>query len=105
MPSENEPWGLAVNEAMACGLPAVCSTGVGCAADLVRPGETGWTYPLGDIETLTSQLQRLQGDRTALRRQGQAAQSLVLSDYDVEATAAQIATAVRDVSSRTLLSR
>jgi glycosyltransferase involved in cell wall biosynthesis len=38
-------WGIAVNEAMACGLPVVCSPLAGAAADLLIPGETGW---LGD---------------------------------------------------------
>ena len=36
-----ETWGLVVNEAMACGVPAVVSTRVGCANDLVLPGQTG----------------------------------------------------------------
>ncbi len=94
MPSQDEPWGLAVNEAMACGLPAVCSSGVGCAADLVRPGETGFTYPGGNIAALTECLAHLQADRSACRRLGQAAQTLVLAGYDVENTATQIAAAV-----------
>jgi glycosyltransferase involved in cell wall biosynthesis len=41
-PSLGDVWGFAVNEAMACGLPVVCSSRAGCAADLVAPGETGW---------------------------------------------------------------
>ena len=35
LPSEKEPWGLVVNEAMACGLVPVVSDAVGCAPDLV----------------------------------------------------------------------
>jgi len=41
-PTLGEPWGIVVNEAMACGLPVVCSTHAGCAEPLVLPGETGW---------------------------------------------------------------
>ncbi|HET9765197.1 MAG TPA: glycosyltransferase family 4 protein, partial [Thermoanaerobaculia bacterium] len=44
LPSRSETWGLVVNEAMACGLPAVVSDGVGCAEDLVEPGATGFVY-------------------------------------------------------------
>lgn len=46
LPSESETWGLAVNEAMACGTPAVVADSVGCAADLLPPGSV---YPKGDI--------------------------------------------------------
>lgn len=59
LPSEGsgETWGLIVNEAMACGTPAIVSTHVGCAADLVIPGETGWTFPARDRPALTTTLQ------------------------------------------------
>jgi glycosyltransferase involved in cell wall biosynthesis len=40
--SLGDPWGLVVNEAMACGLPVLCSKLAGCADDLITPGETGW---------------------------------------------------------------
>jgi glycosyltransferase involved in cell wall biosynthesis len=99
MPSQDEPWGLAVNEAMACGLPAVCSDGVGCAADLVRPGETGYLHRVGDVAALADHLRRLQADRTTCRRLGRAAQDLVLRDYDVKTTAAQVAAAARAIVS------
>jgi glycosyltransferase involved in cell wall biosynthesis len=56
MPSESETWGLAVNEAMACGLPAVVSSAVGCGRDLVVEGRTGWTFPTADVAALTSVL-------------------------------------------------
>ena len=39
-----DPWGLVVNEAMACGLPVLCSRLAGCADDLVAPGENGWLF-------------------------------------------------------------
>jgi 1,2-diacylglycerol 3-alpha-glucosyltransferase len=36
LPTYSDPWGLVVNEAMACGLPVIVSKVAGCAADLVR---------------------------------------------------------------------
>lgn len=39
-----ETWGLAVNEAMACGLPVLVSDKVGCAVDLVEDGVNGYTF-------------------------------------------------------------
>ena len=41
LPSENEPWGLIVNEVMAAGLPVILGPEIGCAPDLVRHGENG----------------------------------------------------------------
>ena len=41
-PSRGDVWGFAVNEAMAAGLPVLCSTRAGCAPDLIEPGANGW---------------------------------------------------------------
>ncbi len=43
-PSLGDPWGLVVNEALACGVPVLCSRLAGCADDLIRPGENGWCF-------------------------------------------------------------
>ncbi len=50
-----ETWGLAVNEAMACGRAVVVSDKVGCAPDLVDD-ETGRVVPAGDTPALTAAL-------------------------------------------------
>ena len=42
LPSEHETWGLVVNEAFACGLPAIVSDAAGCAPELIEEGRTGW---------------------------------------------------------------
>ncbi|MFY7965477.1 MAG: glycosyltransferase family 4 protein [Chitinophagaceae bacterium] len=44
----NETWGLVVNEAMACGIPAIVSTKVGCAADLIDNGKNGFVFKADD---------------------------------------------------------
>ncbi len=100
MPSQDEPWGLSVNEAMAVGVPVVCSDAVGCAADLVRPDVTGYTYPVGDVAALARCLDTLRSDAERRRRMGAAAQALVLTEYDVSTTARQIAAAVAAVCRR-----
>jgi glycosyltransferase involved in cell wall biosynthesis len=58
LPSDGrETWGLVVNEAMACGLPAVVSDAVGCGPDLVEPGATGAVFPLGDVAALAAAIE------------------------------------------------
>src|SRR6185312_3487936 len=59
LPSENEPWGLIVNEVMCAGLPAVVASEVGCVADLVLHVESGFTFKARDIGGLAAALRPL----------------------------------------------
>ncbi len=57
LPSDGaETWGLVVNEAFACGIPAVVSDTVGCTPDLIEEGRTGYTYPAGYVEELACRM-------------------------------------------------
>lgn len=57
--SDDDTWGLVINEGMASGLPALVSDVVGCAPDLVLPEQTGQQFPCGSVRALASQLARL----------------------------------------------
>ena len=52
LPSSSETWGLVVNEAFACGIPAVVSDRVGCGPDMIVEGRTGSVVPVGAVEGL-----------------------------------------------------
>jgi glycosyltransferase involved in cell wall biosynthesis len=78
LPSEHEPWGLAVNEAMCATLPVVVSREVGCVPDLVRDGLNGYTPAVGDIDGLARALQRLIEDEQLRLRQGRASLARIL---------------------------
>jgi hypothetical protein len=71
LPSDGlETWGLAVNEAMACGLPAVVSDAVGCGPDLVEQGVTGAVFPVGQPSLLASAIETaISLNSTKLREQ------------------------------------
>ena len=62
-----ETWGLAVNEAMAAGLPVILSDAVGCVPDLARDGENGFVFPLGDIVALAERMNRLRSSSSRAR--------------------------------------
>ena len=60
-PTHTDPWGLVVNEAMACGLPVICSRAAGCAADLVDNGN-GRLVDRGDVGELSAAMNELACD-------------------------------------------
>ena len=68
--STTEQWGLVVNEAMASGLPVLVSNRCGCAADLVREGENGWTFDPTDEEKMAELMMRISGDETRWKEMG-----------------------------------
>jgi glycosyltransferase involved in cell wall biosynthesis len=53
LPSNDDPWGLVVNEAMAANLPVIVSDACGCAEDLVIPNRNGFIFRSGDATHLT----------------------------------------------------
>jgi glycosyltransferase involved in cell wall biosynthesis len=83
LPSDaRETWGLVVNEAMACGRPAMVSTSAGCCEDLIND-RTGWSFALGDYETLARLMERVAGNVEALTSKGRNAKKLVTEQYSI----------------------
>lgn len=80
LPSENEPWGLVINEAVAAGLPALVSDQCGAAEDLVVPQRTGEIVPMGDVEAWSASIAAWElrvgegdvGDRQEMRKRVEA---------------------------------
>lgn len=54
--SDHEPFGMVLLEAMAAGLPIICSE---CGGGPEVPGEAGWLFPLRDAERLAECLQEV----------------------------------------------
>jgi len=89
LPSDyGETWGLVVNEAMACGLPAIVSDRVGCGPDLVHEGQTGFSFPFGNVRELARVMQGFLslslGERKLL---GENARRMVVENYSIELAA------------------
>jgi glycosyltransferase involved in cell wall biosynthesis len=68
--SEDEPWGLAVNEVMNAGRPVIVSSEVGCQPDLVQEGVNGCVIRPGDIDGLVGALNRILADPDTSRNMG-----------------------------------
>lgn len=69
-PSGSDTWGLVINEAMANGLAIIASDKCGGATDLVEEGKNGYIFPAGDINTLTSLIIKMAGDRKNIAEMG-----------------------------------
>ncbi len=85
IPSNREPWGLAVNEAMNLARPIIASDQVGCAPDLVS-SENGWVFPAGDVRALDRALTEALSDRDTLVRKGNASLDRI-EHWDIRHTA------------------
>jgi N-acetyl-alpha-D-glucosaminyl L-malate synthase BshA len=62
LPSENESFGLAGLEALACEVPVVGSR-IGGIPEVVDHGETGLLYPVGDVAAMAAGASALLADR------------------------------------------
>ena len=65
-PTFSDPWGLVVNEAMACGLPVIATSVAGCTADLVEDGRNGRVVAAGDVSALSAAMREV-AEADALR--------------------------------------
>jgi glycosyltransferase involved in cell wall biosynthesis len=69
-PTYSDPWGLVVNEALACGLPVIATDVAGCVADLVQDGENGYVVRVGTPDLLAEAVTRLLNSRELRAQMG-----------------------------------
>ncbi len=84
LPSDNEPWGLAVNEAFACGMAALVSDCVGAARDLVADADC--LFPPGDVARLAGAMRKVVAQPDLLRALRKTAETRV-NGWGLEQTA------------------
>ena len=81
--TSEETFSLAALEAMALGRPVVHSA-IGGAAEMIRPGENGFLFPVGDTAALVERLGRL-NDRAERERMGRKARETVETRFSERA--------------------
>lgn len=81
--SEHEVNPLVVREAMCSSLPLVLSSGVTVAAEFVREGDNGFTFPAGDVAALADRLDRVLADPARLPAMGARSREIIAPwNYD-----------------------
>jgi glycosyltransferase involved in cell wall biosynthesis len=97
LPSEFEPFGVVVNEAMCCGCVPVASDGCGAARDLVAPVYADLVFPRGDIDALAKILRDAASNPARLQALARAALAHIQTWSPRENIAATVAAVVRAV--------
>jgi N-acetyl-alpha-D-glucosaminyl L-malate synthase BshA len=80
LPSDQESFGLAALEAMACELPVIASR-VGGLPEVVTDGETGYLSEVGDVDKMANDAARLLTDEKFRKEMGQRARESAISRY------------------------
>ena len=83
LPSENESFGLAALEAMACGAPVVASN-AGGLPEVVVDGETGYLLDIGDIDGMADSGARILGDEDHWRRLSEGARAVAVEHFSAD---------------------
>jgi N-acetyl-alpha-D-glucosaminyl L-malate synthase BshA len=81
LPSEEESFGLAALEALACGVPVI-ATRVGGLPEVVPDGEAGLLYEVGDVAGMTAGALGLLRDEDRRRRLGAAGREWAVASFD-----------------------
>jgi glycosyltransferase involved in cell wall biosynthesis len=90
----NEPFGITILEAMACGL-SVVATGTGGSGEIVRDGENALVFAPGDAAECARQIGRLMHDDALFERVRRGARESVERDFTLERTIAEIEEGLR----------
>lgn len=80
LPSEQESFGLAALEAMACEVPVIASR-VGGIPEVVTDGETGFLSEVGDVAKMADDATRLVADEKLRKEMGARARASAISRY------------------------
>ena len=75
MPTRLDVFGLVIAEAVACGLPVICSTHAGAAQDLVK--SNGIIIPPDDINAWTEAMLTMAGDESLRHDMANASQTIL----------------------------
>ena len=84
LPSETESFGLAALEALSCEVPVI-ATDVGGLPEVVRDGENGYLFPVGDVDSMARAAIKLLNNEDLRRRLGTAGRRWAIEQFEESA--------------------
>ena len=96
LPSEQESFGLAALEAMACEVPVIASR-VGGIPEVITDGETGYLSKVGDVDKMAEDAARLLTDQKLRVEMGKRARESAISRYRTDVVIPQYIKFYEDV--------
>ncbi len=77
LPSQSEPWGFVVNEAMEFGLPLVISQAAGCGPDLVKNGINGILVDPENVSQIADSINQILDSPNRAKEMGRASREAI----------------------------
>lgn len=97
LPTLEDIWGFVVSEAMAVGLPVICSRYAGCSEDLIKDGLNGFVFDPLDPFDFDVVLDKALNEIAKTQRLGRNSQEII-QQFTIERSVAALAGAVRLVA-------
>jgi glycosyltransferase involved in cell wall biosynthesis len=72
LPSRYDGWGVVMNQAIAAGLPVICSDQAGAGHDLIEEGVNGTRFRAGDVDALARAMRQFTKEPGLIRPYGDA---------------------------------
>jgi glycosyltransferase involved in cell wall biosynthesis len=98
LPSENDAWGLIINEVMCAGLPVVATEEIGAVPDLVKHEVNGFIYKAGDVSELAGCLAALVTNPDLQTRMGQRSMQII-ANWNFERAANGMRAVIQELKS------
>lgn len=94
-PSLEDTFAVTVNEAMAAGLPILCSKFAGCTNDLIENGVNGYVIDPTDYNSIVKYLEKTLSDPKLRENMGKAS-SNIIDKFDIEEAAQGFLKAIKN---------
>ena len=88
LPSETESFGLAALEALSCKVPVIAAD-VGGLPEVVRDGENGYLFPVGDVDGMAGAALNILRNDDLQRRLGEAGRAWAVEQFNEDAIVAK----------------